>query len=174
MDAIALLREQFKDAHEFLEATMEGITPEQVHWAPPGTANPISANYAHVVLSEDLGINGLLRGGAPLSAGGWAGRTGLSELPPVAPNAPWHEWALRVRIDLPALRAYARAVYAATDEALRALEPGDLEREVDLSPFGLGRRTVAWMLSGALLNVNLHCGEVSCLKGLQGLRGYPM
>src|SRR5712692_7567119 len=46
-------------------------------------------------------------------------------------------WARRVRVDLAALRQYAHAVYAASDEYLRSLSPDALSLSVDLSARGL-------------------------------------
>lgn len=47
--AISLLREQLKAAHQLLGGTGEHATPEQALWSLPGGANPLGANYAHVV-----------------------------------------------------------------------------------------------------------------------------
>jgi hypothetical protein len=176
---VSLFREQLKAAHGLLEETVGDVTPEQAHWSPPGTANPLGANYAHVVVSEDATMNGLLKGGLPLFASTWAGKVGLSELPPMPnPNAPgfpdWSEWGQRVKVDLAALRKYAQAVYAASDEYLASLTDDDLNRPVNLSALGLGESTVGYVLTnGVLGNAFSHSGEISCLKGLQGKRGYP-
>ena len=89
-------------------------------------------------------------------------------------TARWEQWARRIRIDLAALRQYAQAVYAATDQYLASLQEGDLGRTIDLSGAGLSQPSLAWLLSGGVLgHLNNHCGEVSCLKGLQGAQGYP-
>jgi hypothetical protein len=93
----------------------------------------------------------MLKGEAPLFAATWAGKTGVSELPPMAdPDAPgfpdWSEWGRRVKIDLASLREYAKAVYAGTDEYLASLSDDDLNRPVDLSALGLGERTVGYIL----------------------------
>lgn len=176
----ALLREHFQAAVQLLEGTMEGVTAEQAHWVPPGRALPIGAHYAHVVVGQDGMIQGRLRGGAPLFAGAWAGRTGLSELPPGPdPGKPgfpdWSGWARQVRVDLTALRAYAKAVYEATDAYLAGLTDADLDRPVDLTGLGLGRIPLRQLLLRGLLgNALTHCGEISCLKGLQGGKGYPV
>jgi hypothetical protein len=58
------------------------VTPVEAHWSPPGKAHPLGANYAHVVIGEDGVVNGMLKGEAPLFAATWAGKTGVSELPP--------------------------------------------------------------------------------------------
>ena len=178
-NVISLLREQLKAVHELLEGTMADVTPELAHWIPPGTALPIGATYAHVVTSEDGVVNGMLRGGAPLFAGDWADQTGLSELPPsFDPKKPgfpdWSGWSRKVKVDLPALRMYAHAVYAASDGFLASLRGRDLDRPVDLGALGLGEANVGFVINrGILGNAFAHCGEISCLKGLQGKRGYP-
>jgi len=177
--AISLFREQLQAAHQLLEATVGDVVSEEAHWSPPGKANALGANYAHVVIGEDGTINGLLKGGAPLFATEWAGKTGVSDLPPAPdPKAPgfpdWSEWANKVKVELRSLREYAQAVYAASDEYLASLTDDDLNRPVDLSALGLGERTVGYLLTnGVLGHAFTHCGEISCLKGLQGKRGYP-
>ncbi|MGZ8429193.1 MAG: DinB family protein [Candidatus Deferrimicrobiaceae bacterium] len=178
-NVISLLREQLKAVHEILEGTMAGVTPEAAHWIPPGIALPIGATYAHVVVSEDGVINGMFQGGAPLFAAAWAGKTGLSELPPsFDPKKPgfpdWSGWSRTVKVDLPALKKYAQAVYAASDDYLASLRSRDLDRPVDLTALGLGPSTVGYVINNGILgNGFTHCGEIACLKGLQGKRGYP-
>lgn len=170
-NAVSLLRQQFKIGHEFLEGTLQGINTEQAHWMPPGKAQPLGANYAHVVISEDGLLNGLLMGGTPLLASTWAGKVGVSEMPPQAP--PWDEWANRVQVDLETLRSYGQAVYANTDSYLASLSDEALNRPLDLSAVGLGQQTVGSFLSILIFNIHTHTGEIACLKGLQGLQGYP-
>lgn len=178
MSRISVLREQFRGAHDFLEGTIEGVTQEQAHWQPPGTALPIAAHYGHVVVLEDFPVGGMLSAAQPLFAALWAGKTGFSSLPPLpGPTVrgipPWDEWARTLKADLPAARSYARAVYAATDRYLAALAEASFDRPLDLSGVGVGQRTVGWFLTNPVLaNINMHCGEISCLKGLQGVRGY--
>lgn len=170
MNVVSFLREQIQQAHGFLEVTMEDVTPEQAHWLPPGTANPLAATYAHAILSEDAAIQMVLQGGAPLFAGEWATKTGVSEIQPLSSA----EWARRVTIELPASRRYARAVHAATDAYLATLTDDDLARPVDMSNFGLGQMTVGHILNRLVLgHIDNMCGEISCLKGLQGGKGYP-
>lgn len=169
--AVSLLRQQFQMGHQFLEGTMQGAATEHAHWTPPGKAQPLGANYAHVVISEDGLVNGLLKGATPLLASSWEGKTGISELPPQAP--PWKEWAGQVQVNLDALRSYAQAVYENTDSYLASLSDEDLNRPLDLSAIGLGQQTVGSFLSILVFNIHTHTGEIACLKGLQGLQGYP-
>lgn len=171
MDAISLLNEQLRLAVEWSDRTMDEVTPEVAHWQPPGQANPIGANYAHAACREDVIVNALLRGVSPLFATTFAGKTGLSEPPPLGPA--WHEWARRLRVDLPATREYAAAVHASARDYFDVLTPEALERTVD-APLAEGSpRTVAGLLSAMIGELLQHTGEISTLKRLQGLKGYP-
>ncbi|GAB4366042.1 MAG: hypothetical protein Kow00128_09070 [Deltaproteobacteria bacterium] len=178
-NVISLIREQVKTLHEYLEGTMEEVTTEEAHWIPPKSALPIGATYAHVITGEDAIVNGMFRGQAPLFASSFAAKTGLSEPPPAPdPKKPgfpdWGQWARTVKVDLPKIRAYAQAVYAATDEYLGRLRGKDLDRTLDLSALGLGENSVLYVINNGILgNGFTHTGEIACLKGLQGKKGYP-
>jgi hypothetical protein len=177
MDALSMFRDQVKGAHEWVEATMADVTPEQAHWIPPGIANPLGATYAHMIVGEDAFVNAILKGGAPLGASTFAGQTGLSQpMPMPGPDWPKYQgWTRSVRLDLAALRKYAQAVYAATDAYLATLRPEDLARQVDFSDIGLGSQPVTWVLNRLVLaHIDDCCGEIAVLKGLQGAKGYPM
>jgi hypothetical protein len=168
-----MYRNLLRTAHDALEGTMEGLTVEQATWDPPGHAFSIAANYVHVVGSEDMGIQRLLRGRELLATTSWAGRTGVSEMPPLGPGADLKTWSRQSKVDLPALQRYGQAVYGATDDYVASLSPEALSRPLDLSALGFGQQSVLFVLTALLVNAAMHCGEISCLKGLQGLKGYP-
>jgi DinB superfamily len=174
VNSIELYRHLLRSAHQFLEGTMADVTPEQLTWDPPGRAFSIGANYAHVLGAEDMTIQGLLRGKDPLAASTWSGRTGASEAPPLGPDVDLKGWSQRAKLDLAAMRRYGEAVHAATDEYLASIQPGELDGPIDLSRFGFGQQTVLFVLTAILANASLHTGEISCLKGQQGAKGYPV
>lgn len=171
MDTITSLRQLFRDSHGVTESTIEGVSAEQLHWQPTGTALPLAASYAHTVLGEDMFINGKVRGQAPLAATNWAAKTGLSEMPPPPDQGAWGDWARRVRVDLPAFREYAKAVYESTDGWLAGLSPVDLDRIVE-SGFA-GPQSVGWICNMMAIHSANHTGEMAAIKGTQGLKGYP-
>jgi hypothetical protein len=170
MDAVTLLTQQARGTHQWLEGTMGDINSAQAQWAPEGAVSA-GAHYAHIVNGEDALINAVAKGGAPMAATDWAGKTGLSE--PI-PQGPFSDWSRTVTVDLPALRTYGQAVFANTEAYIASLTPDDLDREIDLSALGIGKMSLGYFISGIVLgNANWHCGEISLLKGLQGLKGYP-
>lgn len=171
-ERVELLREIIKASHESLEATMADVTAEDAHWRPSGLVNPIGAQYAHVVTTEDFMVNVAIAGLQPLMATAYADRAGMSEPPPAGGD--WHEWSSRVQVDLGLLRPYAKAVYAATDTYLDSVSDDELKRQIDMAKFGMGRLPVGTLLEmAAVANPNMHCGEISAVKGLQGKPGYP-
>ena len=172
MDALAILRQQFKECNEWLEATMAGVTPEQAHWKPAGSANPLGATYAHALMTQDYVANLDIRGGAPLATTTWANKVGISEPPPTDEIIAWAQWARLVQVDLDGLKAYGQAVAASVDQMLASLTETELSRSV-VTPFGAS--TVQFLISGAIIgHTHNHVGEISCLKGLQGNKGYTI
>jgi NAD(P)-dependent dehydrogenase (short-subunit alcohol dehydrogenase family) len=85
----ALLRWQFRLAHELLDAAMARRTPEAVHRCPSGMTVSAGVRYAQIALCEDLSVNGVLATGRPVALSTWAGRTGLREMPPLARPTDW-------------------------------------------------------------------------------------
>jgi len=100
-----LLRWQFGTVHALLDA-----------WsvAAPGSLT----QYAELVVLEDVTVQSVLAGCAPLALSMWRGRTGLLPLPPLIRCRAEPSWANNVLIDQAKLQNYAQAVYAATDAFL--------------------------------------------------------
>jgi hypothetical protein len=170
MNAATQLRQDFKSAQGFLEGTVQGVTDDQARQRAPGATHPIGVHYAHVAFSEDGIVNGMVRKGAPLFASRFAGKTGASEAPP--PGPAWGDWSKSVQIEMSALREYANAVFAETDAWLATAKPEELAAQVDMGP--AGQFTVSSLLGIMVGNRWMHTGEISCLKGLGGMQGYPM
>ncbi len=170
MDSIQLLREQAKTAFEWLNGTAADLTTEQAHWRPDGKAHPAGERYAHALSSTDAIVNNMLKGGAPMFASTWQGKSGFSE--PVMFTS--QEIAHRVKIDMPALQEYAKAVEKDVNDYLATLKPEDLDRVIDLTSVELGHQNVGWVISNLIIG-HLHdiMGEISAVKGVQGLKGYP-
>lgn len=102
-------------------------------------------------------------------------KTGLSE--PMPSQAEWDKhdiWARSVKIDLVKLKAFAKDVYRQTDLYLATLSDEDLDKEFDMSSMGMGKQTVVFVINNfLLLHIANLTGEISAIKGVQGLKGYP-
>lgn len=169
MDAITLLKSAFDASHQWYQGTVADLDAEQANVVPAGRAHPIASQMAHILQSEDGMVN-MLQGQAPLwERDGWGERLGLPML-----YSQTTEGSRAFRCDPAALADYNKAVYAQTDAYLGSLSPEDLDRPIDFSSWGLGEMPLANVLTGLLLgNTFAHTGEISALKGTQGLQGYP-
>jgi hypothetical protein len=171
MRAQALLQQQLAGYHDILEQTIADCQQDTLDKNLPGaTITSVGSVYAHVVFSEDEILHGMLQGKPALyRAESWASRTGVE--PPSTPDFK-AEWARTVKLNLPAFREYAKAVYGATDAYIAALSDADLERKVQTG--FIGEQTVAFVVSNILgWHVAEHNGEIAALKGVQGLKGLP-
>lgn len=172
--ATEILVNQLKSAHEVLEQTMDGVTNEIAHFMPPGTANPIAGTYAHCVFTEDLFVHTFLTKTQPLMETTFKDNTGASEVQPTDWHVAYPKWLKEVNLDIKQFRTYARAVYSETERYVSSLTDADLEKDIDMSSFGMGKRKtydfIANLVSGHVYPI---FGEIAVLKGIQGLKGYP-
>ncbi|MCC7018826.1 MAG: DinB family protein [Ardenticatenales bacterium] len=169
MDAITLLKSAFDNAHNWFAGTVADVTAEQANALPAGRAHPIASQMAHVAHSEDAMI-GTLTGQPPLwEREGYGERLGLPML-----FSQTSESSRAYQVAPADLADYTKAVFAQTDAYVSSLTPEDLDRPIDFTSWGLGHMPLGNVLTGMLLgNTFAHTGEISALKGTQGLQGYP-
>jgi hypothetical protein len=169
MDAIQSLRSAFGGAHFWYQGTVADVTEAQANVVPPGIAHPIGSLMMHILNSEDSMVT-MLDGQPTLwESQGWGEKLGLPRM-----DSQTAETARAFRCDPAALAEYTQAVFARTDAYLGSLSEDDLDRQIDLSSWGMGMTPVGDILTTMLLgNTYAHTGEISALKGMQGLRGYP-
>lgn len=173
--ALALIKEEIKNAHDMLESVVVDIKPEDIQKDPGGKAFPLGSLYAHLVFSEDAIVNGMIRKSVPLFAGEWAAKTGASS-PMPAMDANWaannETWSKSVTIDLTLLQTYAKAVYANTDAYIATLTDDDMEKEIDMGDWG--KKKLGLLLAGFVVGHTYSlAGEISAIKGVHGSKGYP-
>lgn len=173
MDAVTLIRRQLKWGHETLEQGVADLAPEQRNQRGEGsTIASIAAVYAHAVEAEDWLIRDrVLHEPTLFEREGWGEKTGA--LPFSASMSTYDDWLVSIReCDFDALRAYAQAVYTATDAYLDSLTPADLERTVLFGPLGdLPLTEFLGVIVG--LHTMQHSGEICALKGSMGMKGLP-
>lgn len=168
-DVRSTLREQMQAMHGTLEAAIGDCPSNAVAEKLPGsTINSIGAIYAHTVFGEDGLLNGLTRGKTPIYfTGGWADKIGL-EMPQGSMEPDW-----TVSLDLGTFRQYAKAVYQATDEYLATVSDDELDTIVD-SGFAPPMPVRSFVANILAWHVATHQGEISALKGVQGLNGLDL
>ncbi len=155
-------------AFDSLEQVIADVHDEQLWWVPPGRANPIGALYLHTVYDVDAIVNRMFQDKPPLwERAGFAEKVGCG----IDLNLDL-DWARSVRFDLAAAREYAIVVQADAQAYVQSLTPEDLDRMV---PSEMSERTTLGQLLQAFViwHVDVHCGEISALKGVLGFKGYP-
>lgn len=165
MDLRGAYLEALTDAHRMGDIALQDLTPDIAHFDAGGTTNTIAQLLAHMTMGEDGAVNRVLKGGVRLlEAQGWAARTGI----PVERGAVWNkEW----RLDIDAFREYREAVKASAVDYVENVDLADLEREVE---WFNGPRPAHNLLQMIVIHHLLgHSGEISALKGMQGLKGLP-
>ncbi len=173
-----IIHQCVKDAHETFEGIMNEVTDEVAHYKPQGRALPIGSSYVHVLVSEDILLNTWARKKKALIDSEWGEKLGISAPHPVM-DENWEknfaEWSKTVKIDLKKAKEYAQAVYAETDKFLESLSDKDLTKmKVDLTTWGLGEWPIMRFIIRILIShLDAVGGEMSAIKGLQGLKGYP-
>ena len=101
-------------------------------------------------------------------------KTGISSIQHTEWEHAYPKWLKEVTISIPDVYAYAKAVFATTEEYISGLEDSDLEKTVDMSMFGMGDKPQGEMIHMMILgHVWSIMGEIAVLKGIQGLKGYP-
>lgn len=173
MSKAEALKEQIAMTRFVVDSTLKDISQEDCMKPVSGTAHPIGATYAHMVLSEDFIVNMMARGGTPLVMSTFAGKTGVSEPPPM-PGSPADQilaWANRVQIDVEALKEYEKAVRSATDDYLSSASDDELARKVQFGQ--MGEQPISTLIGlAAIVHPSNHVGEISALKGIFDKTGY--
>ncbi|MYH67068.1 MAG: DinB family protein [Dehalococcoidia bacterium] len=168
MDARDLLRAQLAWVHQLLDGTMSDCSQETADFQAEGwTVNPISGIYAHIPMTQDGIVHGLVQGRPTLlEAEGWAERLGIEAAGPRDDSS----WAGK-RFDLAVVRDYAAAVQSATDAFLADASDEVLERSME-TPMG-EQRAIDVLANVGVTHVASHWGEIAALRGVQGEKGLP-
>lgn len=169
METVELLRINLKTSHDAFRGTVADLTQELMDWIPPGEAHPIGERFAHVVAAEDWLIN-MAQGAPPWFTSSWANRTGFTEINLGATA----EQARAFRAELERLRNYAEAVFASSEGYFNSLSEADMQRMIDMNAIGYGMVPFpVWASTFVIGHVHDIMGEISALKGMRGLKGYP-
>ena len=157
MNTVELTQYSLDFAFDILGQVTADLTQEQADWKPPGVASTIGAIYSHIVTYVDYFVQNFCI----------EGKTGLDSVE----SRPEAITMQDVQVDLSDLHELAGNVKNKTQGWLSSLTPADLDRKVDTV---IGELTVGQMLEAYLVwHINVHCGEISALKGCQGAKGYP-
>ncbi len=161
-------RWEARTSYDWLETIVADVTRGQAAWVPPGRANTIAATYAHIVYNADEDLNHWLFRRPKLIDTTWKSRAGIS-----IPPGGGFDWETFGEIDWPALREYGRMIREFVISTIDSLTEEDLERATNLSTQDIAQWhgiDIVRLTVGH--HIRMHGGEIACLKGLQGTKGY--
>jgi hypothetical protein len=168
METTEYIRQLITAVRHQTDDSMKDTTVEQFNWTPPGTANPISAVFVHLLNSEDFFVQTVMQGKPRLwDEGSWGQKIGVKNTPGYGGN--WEEFK-QLNLSLEPVLAYQQVVRVATDAYLDKLTPDKLESKVK---FADGESTVAAVFTLLACHTLCHAGEIAALKGAQGGKGLP-
>ena len=157
MSISALLRAQFQEAQELLEAVIDDCDPATLaHVSAGATIGSIAAIYAHAVHDEDRMIASALDRTSVYDAGNW---TSVLAIPGALQT---RAWAQTAQIDIVSWRPYAAEVYATTDRALAAT-PDDAW-SATIETFRGETQRAQFLGAIAVVHLAGHQGEISAIK----------
>jgi hypothetical protein len=162
-----LLKASFDIAHMVFNAVVADLDDAAATRLIGGNVPAAAPIMAHAIYGEDM-IVSQARGAAPLlDSGNWNAKTGiLNGSPSMTPD-----W-LALKFSVAGLREYAGAVFARTGEYLELATAAELDKMVP-TPLGQEMPVDAFLGAFGIVHVSEHCGEISALKGAQGLQGLP-
>jgi hypothetical protein len=157
MNTVELLQFSAGTAFDILSQVAADLTQEQADWKPPGTASSITDVYWHTLTYVDYFVRTYCIEG--------------KRLPETVESRPDVLRMQEVETGLSELHQFAGEVRSTVQGWLSSLTPADLDRRRHTTA---GEMNVGQMLEIYIVwHINAHCGEISALKGCQGLTGYP-
>jgi len=170
--AVEFIHAEIARLHKMLDASISGLTPEQLHAVPAGnpTANTIAWGIFHCVRTEDNVVRFVLqdRKKPVWTEGGYAERLGL---PPVAQGTGMtaaEAQALRIS-DVGLFQEYMAKAFASTEELFQTAGPDFYEKVVTVKPLG---DMPAYRVLGqvVLTHCTAHVGQMELVRCLVGAK----
>jgi hypothetical protein len=165
VDVSEVLLDGFGRLPDLVRSAVDGLSPDQLGWAPAPGANTIGWLVWHLTRIQDHHVSHLLDADQLWVTGDWAPRFELTAEPQNTGYGHGPDEVAGVRSEgFQILIDYYTAVAARTDDLLRSVKPDDLDRVVDRRwnpPVTLGVRLVS------ILGDDLeHVGQANYVRGL--------
>jgi uncharacterized damage-inducible protein DinB len=165
MEAKDILTDALGRIPDLVHAAVDGLTPEQLRWAPAPGANPIGWLVWHLTRVQDDHVADLLGAEQIYVTGDWAPRFGLKADPSDTGYGHTPAQVAAVTPESAAvLEEYHRAVHQRSAEFVAGLTAADLDRVVDTAwdpPVTMGVRLVSVVDDDVQ-----HAGQAAYLRGL--------
>ncbi|HYM16598.1 MAG TPA: DinB family protein [Dehalococcoidia bacterium] len=163
MNAAGYAKLQLEQAFNLMNAASDGMDETQYNWAPAGTCNSVAKSHVHAASSIDFFINHIAQG-KPLAWPEHGPKLGL-------PANPQEIWSFSGTVPIAPIAEYSRQLQKAALDYVATLQDSDLDRQIDTQFFG--KQSLAFIVQLVGLHCAGHTGDISAVKGMQGLKGLP-
>ena len=163
MEAKDLILKSLAESQGFLTRALDGLSREEVTWAPRAECNNIIFLLWHVIRVEDLWISRVMRQEKEIyEAEGWQEKLGT----------PAKESGYKYTLEqlqawpvpeLETLRGYAASVRKRTTAFLQSLTP---EKLSEVIAFGTSSEMAGTILTHLITEIALHAGQMAYLRGI--------
>lgn len=168
MDIRDIIVDGVEQLAEWLDANLEGLTPEQLNWLPDGKTVSIGFHTWHITRTADNITNFVFRGQKPIwLVEGYLERMGLPKNE--QGTGMDLEVARTIKIDdLPLLREYGQKVFKDTLDFIKHVPLASLEEVQMIKPLG---EMPKWRVLRQVIMTHgfMHLGEIQTNKGLLGI-----
>lgn len=168
MDIRDVLIDGVSQMNEWTDSALEGLTPDQVNWLPPGKTLSIGFNAWHVFRTQDNITNFVFRRQTPIwMEKGYVDRFGLPKVEQGTGMDMDTARALSIS-DVGLLREYGQTVGKDCLEYLKNVDLEALNQVQMVKPLG---EMPQWRVFRQVVMTHgfMHLGEINALKGQQGL-----
>ena len=168
--AVEFIHVEIARLHKMLDASISGLTPEQLHTVPAGhpAANTIAWGIFHCVRTEDNVVRFVLqdRRKPVWVEEGYAERLGLPAVAQGTGMTAAEAQALRIK-DVGVFQEYMARAFASTEELFKTAAPDFFEKVVTVKP--LGDMPVYRVLGQVVLTHGAaHVGQIELVRCLVG------
>lgn len=163
MNATEYATSQLQQVFNLLNMCTDGMDEQQYNFQPQGTCNSVAKSHVHAISGIDFFVLQMLKGG-PMLWPEFGPKNGL-------PANPQEIWSHADPVPLAAMKDFSTQAQKAALEYVGSLTENDLEREVDTRFFG--KQSAGWVLQLMGMHTAGHAGDISAVKGMQGLKGLP-
>ena len=162
METKEIILASLNESWGYLNRALNGLTQEEMTWAPAPHCNSLAFILWHVTRAEDFWVNDVIRRGNIIyQTEGWRERLGTPE----DGGTGYTEEQLRSwpTPKLEDLRGYARAVHKRTLALLDSVTPEELP---EIPRPEHPKETVGTILAHLITEIALHVGQIDYLRGV--------
>ncbi len=163
MNGVSYAKMQLEQNFNLLNMAAAGVDDAQYNYAPQGTCNPISKTHVHALTGVDFFLLNKAKGDNMM----WSEFAPKHGLPAAAQEI----WGFQGNIPMAAVNEFGQKVQKGALDYVATLSDADLDRVVDTQFFG--QQSVAFLIQLVAMHAVGHAGDISSVKGMQGLKGLP-